>query len=198
MNNLDNNILSLARKLNEIKNSLRNKEIEPYNLLKYLTINEPNHSSILYQLLSNNEVLKSFLRFINENKKDNFNFDADLIEKPKLTCEEGRIDLLIQEKNKYVIIIENKVCGASDQEEQLERYINYCTNVLKYSNNQIYVLYLPQENKEPTSFSINKNKLQILKNNKKFAVVDFCNDIYDWLTEIIKNIHKNGHKGQKE
>ncbi len=44
-----NNILDLAHELFEMKDSLRNKEIAPYNLLKYLTINENEHSSILYQ-----------------------------------------------------------------------------------------------------------------------------------------------------
>ncbi len=119
-------------------------------------------------------------------------FYINLIDNPKLTCEEAKIDLLIRENNKYAIIIENKACNAIDQSKQLKRYIDYCKSVLKYSDSQIYVLYLPKYRKNPSQESIDNATLKTLEQNKKFAVVDFFDDIYDWLNDAtnIPNINE--------
>lgn len=109
-----------------------------YNVLEEVRVNENAHTRLLMRLLEYPPALSSFLDWLQE-KDETFNPPKTY--KPKITAEKHRIDGLIQEKGKYAIIIENKVCGAVEQEGQLGRYIDKCRE-LGYDQSDIYILYL--------------------------------------------------------
>ena len=109
-----------------------------YNVLEEVRVNENAHTRLLMRLLEYPPALSSFLDWLHE-KDETFNPPKTY--KPKITAEKHRIDGLIQEKGKYASIIENKVCGAVEQEGQLGRYIDKCRE-LGYDQSDIYILYL--------------------------------------------------------
>lgn len=126
----------------------------PYyvNIIDELHINENAHSRILLKFLEfrnqrgEYEILQSLLDYISSQcRKDSF---KDIhIQRPEITHETERIDLWIKDKD-YAIIFENKACGAVDQDEQISRYIEKTKNK-EYKEEQIYIVYLPAESKEP-------------------------------------------------
>ena len=138
---------SFILKYNECKSQL------PYhiNVIDLLHANENAHSRILLKLLQQShkgkyEILESFVKEF----MHGFNHK---IEKPVFSAETYRIDLLIREKNKYAIIFENKIHNAVLQKNQLARYIEKVRQ-LEYSVKQIYVVYLPPDNRNnPTDCS---------------------------------------------
>lgn len=104
------------------------------------------HSYIIAQLLNNETILKNFLKFIEVDEVDEsvyFNKGYEVIPEYfiKNEIKNGRIDILIksndkennedkEDKNKekpHCIIIENKLNGAKDEERQLFRYYNSCS-----------------------------------------------------------------------
>jgi hypothetical protein len=122
----------------------------PYhiNILDLIWANENAHSRIFAELIKQNneskfDVLESFFQYLN---KINPNFNL-VSQKPSITSEKDRIDLMILDTN-YALIIENKIHNAADQTGQLARYINKVKE--KYSKeNQIYVLYLTRDGGKP-------------------------------------------------
>ena len=163
----------------------------PYhiNVIDELRANENAHSRILAKLLqqeaSHNrfEILESFIEYLTEKKMGSFNNIK--IETPTITQETERIDLWVREKNKYAIIIENKIYYATDQDRQLERYIDK-TKEQGFSDEQIYVVYLSPRSEEPNeqSWGDYKNKFQ-----ERYLNLSFDNDILAWLKEkILPNV----------
>ena len=69
-------------------------------------------------------------------KKEYFNRTTD--------GKSGRIDGLIYEKNNFAIIIENKINGADNQEQQIKRYIEAVVGEGLVSINQVFVIFLTQ------------------------------------------------------
>ena len=122
------------------------------SVLDGVHIDENAHTRLLMYLLKNIPVLSSFLDLL---KRKNKEFGPIKIHDPKIDIEKYRIDGLIHEEwkgGKYAIILENKVCGAIDQERQLERYIDICKSELEYDDHNIYILYLvDRPGKEPSN-----------------------------------------------
>lgn len=69
-----------------------------------------------------------------------------------INSEGGRIDIVI-ESPKEIIVIENKIY-ASDEENQLVRYHNYC----KSTNKQFRLIYLTLNGSAPSDYSKGKLK----------------------------------------
>lgn len=142
--------------INELSNkrktlSLQPKYRQPYhiNVIDLLRANENAHSRILCSLLQQHsngqyEIFSSFAkRFISDIQQT--------ITHPKFTSEKHRIDLLIEDDNKYAIIFENKIHNAVIQKNQIARYINKVKE-LGYTEDKIYVVYLPSDgSKEPNA-----------------------------------------------
>jgi hypothetical protein len=156
----------------------KEKDKLPYhiNVIDLLHANENAHSRILMKLLQFNrngkfEILQSFLNYLH----------LDLpIDKPKITTEVDRIDLRIFDKG-FAIIIENKVHGATDQPEQIKRYIDKVRS--GYKKEQIYVLYLIRdEGKNVSDQSWGDYKEQF---GERFYIVSFRDDILPWLKENV-------------
>ncbi len=161
-----------------------------FNVFNHLRTNENAHSAILQQLFSypknNFHALQSFLEFLQKENKTEFQFDCSQIVEPKITTEHHRIDVLIAEKGKYAIIIENKIHYAVEQENQMERYIEKCKN-LGFNETQIYILYLTRFGGEPSNFSLNKSR-NLFQKGKRYLPISFNVHIYDWLKEYLKKI----------
>ncbi|GIZ15335.1 PD-(D/E)XK nuclease family protein [Capnocytophaga catalasegens] len=162
----------------------------PYhiNIIDLLRAGENAHSRILGRLLEqkndkNYQILDSFLCLL---KKKNDNFSSLNVQEPTISCEKGRIDILIKDKN-YTIIFENKIHNAIDRDKQIEKYINKLTT--QYKDNQIYVLYLSADGrKEPTAESWGKYKGTDFE-KKRYIQLTFKDDILNWLKEdILPNI----------
>lgn len=178
--------LNLVMEFSEIYEKERRKIPYHLNLLDEIKVDENAHSRILYKLFqfqsaktNQFEILESFIAFIQKKYKDKNEFRNISISSPVITCEELRIDLWVRDKGKYAIILENKVHDASDQDTQLQRYIDR-TKLDGFSEKQIFVLYLPSSYaKEPTVESWgNYFESEIHKN--RFLILSFKEDILDW------------------
>lgn len=166
-----------VEKLKELKNL--NYHI---NIIEELHINENGHSRILCKLLqyTNGEhyaFLESFLDLI---KTKNKKFAIETVGQPNITQEKRRIDLWVQGKG-YAIIFENKVCNAADRDTQLQRYIEI-TAEEHYSLENIYIVYMPENEKEPPDYSWGKYK-DIFKN--RYVCMPFNDIILGWLQNLL-------------
>lgn len=170
----------------------------PYqiNIIDELRANENAHSRILGMLLRHKEldgggnmILKSFIDYIidKNNDKKYFSEIKEKIKNPQITVEKSRIDIWIKERKKYAIIIENKVYNATDQDRQIERYIEV-TKEEGYKEENIYLLYLPptyEKEPEERSWGTYKNS-EIRK--KRYLKLSFRDDILPWLkTYVLPN-----------
>ena len=176
----------------------KEKEKLPYhfNLIDVLGAKEIAHSRILEKLLKHKEItnerfeiLESFILFIREKYKDKKDFQKIIINYPRITKEEKRIDLWIRDKD-YSIIIENKIHWAKDTEKQLSNYINI-TKKKGFREDGIYVLYLPptyEKQPEEQSWGVFLNG-DIHK--KRFLVLSFREDILPWIKDcVLPNIRE--------
>jgi hypothetical protein len=158
----------------------------PYhvNIIDELHANENAHSRILTKLLqqktTNNrfEILESFIDYLIDGKPEVFRNIK--IEKPEITQEVERIDLWIRDNN-YSIIIENKIHYASDQERQLERYIDKTIDD-GFKKEQIYVIYLSRNYGEPAEQSWGKYKEEF---KDRYLNLSFREDILFWLKDRV-------------
>lgn len=165
-----------------------NSELTDYmNLIEDLrlstNIHETAHSRVLYKLLCSGRrysypFLRTFLQVVGI--KDIDIKDTDNV---KLFVEKENIDLLIKIGNK-VIILENKVNHAKDQDRQIEKYYN---NIKKnHKKKIIYVIYLtrsdsdsdPNKNSFPDSV---KNELK-----EKYKKISYEKEIREWICECKK------------
>ena len=166
------------------------KEVEenrPYHFNALLNSSplEPNVSSIFAGFLRQKtngrySVLESFIKFC---FGDIF---TSSIEKPIIETETEvkdlkRIDILIYEKGKYAIVIENKIWDATEQPNQL---VNYIKGVKEpkfgFTDNQIYVIYMPSTDEhKPTNASWSKSYQQAFES--RFRNISFRDSVIGWL-----------------
>lgn len=120
-----------------------------FNMFRVCGVNyyENTHSAILAEFLRpdgthgfKEKFLQCFVdMFCGETLKQNFMCDKAKVH-TEHTTDEGRIDILIED-GKRAIIIENKIY-AGDQWEQLKRYNKYAENKFGTGNYQIFYLNL--------------------------------------------------------
>lgn len=186
METKEKKLLDLARKYSELYN--KEKEKFPYrlNVINELHDDENAHSRILIRLLQYKDKdeyiwLKFFVNRMKNICEEDININ---VSNPKIETEhntgDGRIDGFIREEGKYAIIIENKIWNAPDQENQIDRYVEYVTNKVE----SIYVIYLTLDG----SKEVSENSLSnITKNNlgNRFIPMNFQDDIVPWLEEDV-------------
>jgi hypothetical protein len=139
-------VLVLAGKLRECEDKSPDKPPFALNYLERYNINEPETSWIIRHIFSytfdnRHPFFDSFAtKFLKR-----IGFNPGWIEKPIIDKdhEYRRIDILVQEKQKYAVIIENKLKGAVFQPNQLARYIAIMREE-GYADEQIFVIILPQ------------------------------------------------------
>ena len=188
-------LIRVAKELNELYWS--KKAALPYsiNVISELHAGENANSRILRGLLQYScngkySILQSFI----ERLRIIADCDIDVpIKAPELTNEEGndkgRIDLLIKEKKSYAIIIENKIWDACDQDEQIEKYIDYVDG-LGIPKRKVYVIYLTRDgNKEISDKSLTDTAKKYLgyshRSNGRFICMNFKDDILPWLDTLM-------------
>ena len=150
------------------------------------TFKETGHSLILAEMLKHPKIQASFLeKFLNIHH-----------ECMDVTAETDRVDVALKGDDIFVII-ENKVNGAEEQQNQVYRYI-HSVGINKYGYNlsQIYVVYLnPADRTLPSKYSLCDEKMEhnafeeIGKDH--YTVKSFKYDITDWLRKI--SIEKEPH-----
>ena len=188
-------LIEIAKELNKLYRQKKAALPYSFNAITELHAGENANSRILRGLLQYSRngkytILQSFidrLRLIAD-------CDIDIsIKKPELTNEEGnekgRIDLLIKEKNSYAIVIENKIWDACDQDEQIEKYIDYVDG-LGIPKRKVYVIYLTRDgNKEISDNSLTDTAKKYLgyshRSNGRFICMNFRYDIMPWLDTLM-------------
>ena len=179
-------LLNLAKKYAELFN--KEKDNFPYrlNVINELHDDENAHSRILIRLLQYKDKDEyTWLKFFVNRMKNICEEDINInVSNPKIETEHntgnGRIDGLIWEEGKYAIIIENKIWNASDQENQIGRYVEYVTNKVE----SIYVIYLTLDGgKIISEYSLSDETRKILGN--RFIPMNFQDDIILWLEEDV-------------
>ena len=168
-------LLDLTKSYNEEREKKLGELPFRYNVLEEVRVNENAHTRLLMRLLEYEEARTHFFEYLKPKCKG---FNPPDISNPEITVEKYRIDGLIQDRN-YAVIIENKVCGAVDQEGQLGRYINLCVGDLKYEKEQIYILYLvDRPGKEPSEQTWDGNKEEF---SDRIRILSYKDDIIPWL-----------------
>ena len=168
-----------------------------FNVIDELHANENAHSRILQKLLlykRKNEYpfLLSFL--------EKFLPDYDsIIESPLITYNQEYIDLLIEDqKSDFACIIENKIHWATDQSEQIARYIK---TVINHGKKNIFVIYLTSDgNKQVSDDSFTDEAKKILgykdeNSTGNFIPLNYREHVLPWLKEEVLN--NCAHKDQK-
>lgn len=174
-----NNVLDLID--NFQKEYLKESSKLPFhfNLLDELHANENAHSRILLKILSyhNNGKFLFLESFINCLYGNVTKLQVTI---PSFSAEKHRIDLLIKDKEgKYAIIIENKIHGAVDQSEQINRYISHLQTYEGFSSSEIFVLYLTRSGGSPSEISIKQEGIKTL--GERYKEINFRDDILPWL-----------------
>lgn len=126
-------------------------------------------------------------------------------DKEKNIDKKGRIDGLIFQKDQFALIIENKVNGAGNQDQQLKKYIEgvlqdeniFSTNE-EHKENKIWVIYLTKDGtvkKKPDDESVQfMQKCGICSDNleevegPRYAAINYQEHILPWLKEEIQPI----------
>ena len=113
----------------ETKNNLTYEELESveFNIFNNLHLTEDGHTSILKRILHPNgthgygdRFLKLFLKSIKVDFTEKEDWKVEISQK---SGKRGIVDLIIHNSNKStVVVIENKIRNAPDQENQLYRY----------------------------------------------------------------------------
>lgn len=155
---------------------------------------ENSHTNILMKLLQYKNrygyvFLESFFSLLGLQGSESFEWDPTKgvhfnTEKFYEDC--GRIDGLIYQKNAFAIIIENKVNRATNQTEQLKKYIVAVSNdktTLNVDSKQIWVLFLTLDGRETPD---NKSKTYIDENNIHYFEINYQENILPWLKEEIQ------------
>lgn len=167
------------------------KKKQPYhiNIIDELHADENAHSRILAKLLQYKDGNKfPFLeKFIHN--LCGFDIPTNNLEVGKVDSF-GRIDLPIY-NNKYFVIVENKVNGASDQINndggQLARYIENVNRNHKKELKNIFIVYTPRYNSTPTEETWKNKENYSYKNDfyDRFKVLSYKDSIYPWIKEDI-------------
>ncbi len=196
MANLD--IESLLEQVNIIIKKYEETEMitgEKFNIFEILGLstNETRaHSAFIGSLLNpkghhgvGNKFLELFLKEIGFEKLD-INSTYIEIEKnigaiPKDYESGGRIDLVLFDKNKNAVFIENKIY-AGDQHKQLYRYFQYSEREKKERK----IIYLNLDGHEPSSNSLIGDNITLEKNTH-FEIISYKENILNWLNECIDN-----------
>lgn len=167
-----------------------------YNVLEEVRVNENAHTRLLMRLLQYDPARKDFFKYL-EGKGFASLFASLTMSKPKITVEKYRIDGLIQKEGEYAVIVENKVCGAVDQEGQLGRYIQQCRR-LEYTDDQIYILYLvDRAGKEPSEQTWEDYEDYKEKFENRTFVLSYTEDIIPWMQKFLDALESNKQEKEK-
>lgn len=188
-----------------------------FNIFEALKVEmkENYHSAFLAYLLDSNKghyqtiFLEKFLERITntpgfKTKLKNFKSkDCESITTESSTHQNRRIDILMEFKNGYYIMIENKI-NACDQVAQIRDYVE-SLHKQGVKAKQILVIYLTKDNAEPSEISLGKeweiqqHKIVDSSGTPKASKAYYLGISYEWIKEwlkkdCLKSIEKEGSK----
>lgn len=178
-------LLSLALSCQDLRAAYKQKLPFHINVISAAArgkLKETAHSIILHDLLHHPAVLDSFIKNVvglNDNP-----FSVEDINTP----DKNRIDLCLRNEDRC-IIIENKVNSADEQPGQIYRYFQLVQKEYGIAWNNIHILYLNPDHREPPSLFSRSKEGQGREddpetvNVNKITVKDYKHDIYSWLNE---------------
>jgi len=140
-------------------------------------------------------ILAAFLRYktpegrfeLLESLIESLQFRSNIkVERPCIDTEHRHIDIYVREAGKYAIIIENKSNWATDQNQQLARYVEVAQND-GFSNEQIHVLYLPPlDFKAPENQSWGQYK-EVFK--ERYLKLSWRDNLLPWMKDrVLPNV----------
>lgn len=196
-------LLEIFDRIQKAKDNVKGKAKYHFNALLNADPLEPAVSKILagfFLQKTNGEyrVLKSFVKkFWGDNL-------AAMIKSPTISTEEfvkddKRIDILIYEKDKYAIVMENKIWDAMDQPNQLANYIEAMMGgSYNFNEDQIYVVYLPSTNEHqpsPNSWERRGGDSYQERFKDRYKLLGFKEEILPWLesSKEVQEIKDNPH-----
>lgn len=196
-------LLEIFDIIQKAKDNVKGKAKYRFNALLKAEPLEPAVSKILsgfFMQKTNDEyrVLKDFVKkFWGTNL-------AAMIKSPKIITEEvvkddKRIDILIYEKGKYAIVLENKIWDAPDQPNQLANYIDAMMES-EYNLNleQIYVAFMPKTKEHvpaPQSWMSRVCEQSYEDDFKnRYRLLDFKEKILPWLESSKELVELNENK----
>lgn len=163
---------------------------------------ENSHTNLLMKLLGYKnhhgyEFLSKFFDYIG------WNLEVDSSKGVKIVTEKsiaggGRIDGYILQEGNFAIIIENKINGAGNQPEQIQRYVE---DIIKERWEDIWVVYLTKDGqKNPDKASVDcMRKYGIISSKSKenegddseiegqrYAALNYKEHILPWLKDVIQ------------
>ena len=186
-----NEVASLKKKYDEIA-ELTGENFNIFQILKVGSSETRLHSAIIAELLNpygahgqKDVFLKLFLEQVKEETGLQLKLDTEeaSVEIEKYIgviddnyCNGGRIDIVLTDKEKRRIIIENKIY-AFDQKKQLVRYWNF--------DKKAIILYLTIDGKIPSDYSTDL----LLEKDKDYFTVSYQKTILEWLRACQKESH---------
>lgn len=173
----------IANKLTKYYEDQTENEPCHINLIDELHANENAHSRILLCLLKYKRdgcksILRSFLSLLN-----GWDSSGLSIGSPSISFGTEYIDGLIEERGSYAVIIENKIHGAVDQNEQIKRYVE---TVIGHGIpvSHIWVVYLTRDGSKTVSDYSYTDKVQGIVEDR-FIPLSYKYDILPWLENTI-------------
>ena len=153
-----------------------------FNMFKVCHVDhyENTHSAIIAEFLNphgshglKSKFLECFINmFCNNALKQGFDCVNARVVTEYSIRENGRIDILIEDRKRYAIIIENKIY-ASDQPEQLKRYNDFAQ---KYGKERNQIFYLTLWGNEASKQS---------GQDVDYDCISYKTDIIAWLKECV-------------
>ena len=181
--------IKLSLKITEKAKEEREKIPFQINVIKSAArgrLKETAHSRILVDLLRNEKIRESFIHYFFRQ------FNLSTCGKYSIPAPDtNRIDVTIEKKGEFYIIIENKVNEAEEQRGQIYRYYQTAKNE-GYNNTNIYVLYLNARTSDlPSSFSLTKegtgeDSVKPLLGDHLICC-SYKYDIIKWLKTLVEN-----------
>lgn len=200
---------AMLLKINKLlkSNELNDLYPQPYNVLcnwnnNGKSMDENDHTRMLLSLLRYERpsavkykmpILYSFVK--------TFGIDVDLTdvcadnvrfsEPYKTNQGKSFLDGLIVKKGEFAIIIENKICGAGDQPEQIKRYILSMVKEEDVPLENVWVVYLTmdglQHDGKPTKVSYNEEDADFSSYDidNRLICVNYRYDIIPWMKESV-------------
>lgn len=167
------------------------KDVSEFNLLKEVwgSLNENAHTRILSALLRIKPVRNSFFEYLDRKYLgrglDKIRDAGKLGAGVSVRCFENYIDACVRIGD-YCVIVENKIKGASDQPEQIDRYVNSAIGQGVKGEN-IFVFYVTRDGGTPGDGSFNSSKKILDYDNGcgRFFAISYRQDILPWLYEML-------------
>lgn len=176
-----------AMRLEKAKNELY--DANRFNPFRFMRTDENGLSGILAFLLDSSEAhgqrdlfVRSFLQYLQLPKFLAYEKIIVTTEKPVQNSQRRHdifLEAYIGNELVWVMSIENKLRGASDQLRQMQ---DYWADLANYETENRYMVYLPAQEAMPAPESIEKYEWQNLQANKQAKILS-ARDLVKWLDQ---------------